>query len=1223
MPTELNKSLQQWKDVFEKVDDDLKSNISEFQSNIGEFGKLCLFYYQTYKQNISYEYVNSLVEQSKNDLNYTIKFYYNLMLSKINKTYSYILNNIPINDKPFDEILNQRIKEIMNSYNNLLNQFQTSRDSILSAKKQLSTLKVNEDNFFSIDYITNDNADKIEEEISIKCTQLIQTGRTVENNERPELIVAKFYLENGINGKQIKEVNEPIRSATFIDLQTDVFQNLIDEIYEIEQDELIRNIKNSLIEFNERLIKNFKYEKEKYTELIQEKIYKEFYTKENLENTIISFYKNGLINLDEQSKNIIVGYMDEVINNIKAHISNEAQRINDGLTSYSTNYNTFQQTLNNYKNKIYNQFYTAVISVANDFHNELLNKFYINYIEKYLEELERETQKEKFEEKQFLNISFNLKEIMNETVGFLINDYKNVSNIQINYLHDKNIQQLEELFAFSTTIKTKINNEIDNIYNSTLLPVLKKEAIYNPGDVGVTDYDFSIEITNNISNFLNIKIQQTNITINKMKGNNSIINNEEWRIPGFSKIKNEIFSKIKTSFQEFYNVYNYAELEEFKNIVFNNVNNNFKIFVKNFIPTFGKDFFDRILKYNEIQKIKSLYYNLKYSLIETLIYYIQLCSTYKSQNFPEDLKYKILTLNDLDSIVRTNNNKVISTLTSKLESFFESTKNYLVEKYISHMKIDPNIEIAFNDNIKEYIRQILDGKRYVFENEYIQSINTYIKDPFIKQYSKTLNDESKDMIYFIEKNKEDVRSKFNVLFNLKVHDVLLDIEEKLNNTLKSLEAYISHFNSFSIPDEVKIFLNNFAFNIIKPNYDSAKNILDEATRYLIKENLQKNEKVFKKSYSIKDFDSKVNEINNNLTNDFNNINESLNSYGNSKIQYKEKLEKEIARYKSLRALDDLDENKINYTHNIVDTRFGETLEKIMNSSLDIQKFVDTLNLFNEFDEKLEKYNNSINYQYSISQNNIKNNIEHYDELNEVLEELFQISNQYYSKANYSYYIVKELIINSIKQINNILEKCANATYDIIDEKYIEIKNDFKAVHEINNELKSKINIKDYNTRIENKQYVIKSQIDNYKQENEFMIDIKYEEDNKKNSKVIGFVNNRNRPEEMIIDVYSRYGQDGKFGRKMNIKLNDIMLNTNINFEVDSNNVLINTTYSHDEFEIRNEFYESREIISEECLAEICFPITEYTDIKYDTPENELPNEIIKAKTTHSNETFSF
>ncbi len=64
---------------------------------------------------MSSDYFNSVINKTKNDFNYTIKYYYNVILSKVNKTYSYILNNMPTNETPFNEILNLRINQIKQS----------------------------------------------------------------------------------------------------------------------------------------------------------------------------------------------------------------------------------------------------------------------------------------------------------------------------------------------------------------------------------------------------------------------------------------------------------------------------------------------------------------------------------------------------------------------------------------------------------------------------------------------------------------------------------------------------------------------------------------------------------------------------------------------------------------------------------------------------------------------------------------------------------------------------------------------------------------------------------------------------------------------------------------------------------------------------------------------------------------------------------------------------
>ena len=401
LPTELNSILEQWKNTYDEVYEYLNTNISKFKSSITEFSLFTTFYLSTYSQNMSWDYYDSVINKMKNDFNYTIKYYYNIILSKVNKTYSYILNNIPTNEKPFDEIINLRTNEINHSYNDLLDQILDSKNNILKLQKQLSTLKVNENNFFFINSKITENIGNINKDLGEKVGQFATLSNKNIKDDSEEIIVARFYLENAQNGKQIKENYEQVNKATFIDLQNDAYQNLIEEIWEIDQDELIKNIKNTLIESNEKILNNFKYEKEKYITILQNKVYEEYYKKEDLEKEINTIYSNGLKKLDINSKNIIYEYLNVILAKIKTHISNEAKRLSDGLTSYTNNYDVIENRLNNYEISIYNQFYNAIISVANDFYSQVIKYFYSDYIVIYLDEYKKQADEFAFKEYKF------------------------------------------------------------------------------------------------------------------------------------------------------------------------------------------------------------------------------------------------------------------------------------------------------------------------------------------------------------------------------------------------------------------------------------------------------------------------------------------------------------------------------------------------------------------------------------------------------------------------------------------------------------------------------------------------------------------------------------------------------------------------------------------------------------------------------------------------------
>ena len=119
------------------------------------------------------------------------------------------------------------------------------------------------------------------------------------------------------------------------------------------------------------------------------------------------------------------------------------------------------------------------------------------------------------------------------------------------------------------------------------------------------------------------------------------------------------------------------------------------------IPSFGNDFFDRIIFYNKNFKIESLYNNLRWGLTETLSYYISLFSVNPIKSLTKDLKLKIFSLNDLDQVIKKKNKEILDLLEVKINEFIEDSKNVLIEKYTNFLKGDVSIESGFNDKIQK------------------------------------------------------------------------------------------------------------------------------------------------------------------------------------------------------------------------------------------------------------------------------------------------------------------------------------------------------------------------------------------------------------------------------------------------------------------------------------------------------------------------------------------
>ena len=1223
LPSELNNIIDLWRNIFDKVNENITSAINEFKYPINEIGIIGNLYYQLYKNNISTDYINSIIEQRKNDLNYSIKYYYNLIISKVNEMNSYILNNLPkpTNEKFFDDILNQRISEVKQVLNNCLNTLKSSKIKYLEMNTQLPILNLNINDYFSINSIINPINNNFKNEIYKKYIESLTLIEKVKKNISLESINGKMYIENLNFEKESDNIFDTINKGTFLDLKNNVYKDLIENNMKVDIDELINDIKTNLKESNESLSQKFKKEEEKYSNILKNKIYEEFFTPQELKNKINLIYSNGLNSIDSKSKDKILGYINEIIDKIKSHIIKEVQRLTNELTSYTKNYNSIVNTLNNYKNEIYKIIYSDIILIPNEFYSKINDKFYINYIQKYLNQYlnyANITIEEKYE---FLNMPINLKEIINKNVLLHINEYKNIAFSQIKFLHDSKIQELNKLFIFEN-IKKTINDELTNIYNNQLLPTLKKYAIYNSGSVGCADYDLSNLIKVDINDFILIKIRQIELILRKMKGKEYEIN-DNWRIPDFSLFQKNEFAKIKNSFNAFFKENKEYEINEFKYFVDQYNKNNFKKIINNFIPIFGKDFFDNVFDYNNIQKIKSVYNNLKYSLNQTLSYYKKLVELYPDIIIPEDLKLNILSLKNFTTIIKIKNNNIINALNSKLNLLFEENANIFIEKYINFIKNDVSLKLNFNDKIISIIEKVLLEKKNVLNKEYSDMINIQIKNPMIEKYKNSLNKESNDAIKIIEDNLKKIEASFKQIKTIKISNVINENQIKLNNLLKSITEYNNYIKSFRIPNEVLKFFDEFSSKYLLPQYEKLYLILFDLSKNYIVKNLDKNSNNYKNYYLIKDFMDKSNDVNQSTEKYFIKINENIKDYGEDENKILKNINKEIIKYEDGIKTEEM-------KHHL---KLDETLEKLKNSSNSVNECIQNLSLFNTFNETINKYINLINLQYNNSLEKVKK-YKYDNETNLMLiknlDEVKKHTLDYYSKTKSKYNEVKEYIKNNISEMDKLINLCINITYDIISKKYINIKNNYKPIKTIKKKQESLINLEKYIWKGDEETYQINTKIDKYFYDNEIIFDIQFEKEDKLKPIIIGKIINRNKPQSLIFDVFPLLGSGCvKTGTLITANFNNISLSVDFNFDNYNNLFKINTTIDFDEYEVSYNKYQiktnkfiKKMIGGIEFLVLLCSGNGEQ-NISENNNNNGLKAKVIKAKRNFIKEIYDY
>ena len=91
-------------------------------------------------QNITRDYVNSLITHQRNEFNYTIGYYYNYLFKLINISHNYIINQIPIGQKGLTLISDTRKQEINEFFSDLIKNISQLKDEYLGINKQLEAI---------------------------------------------------------------------------------------------------------------------------------------------------------------------------------------------------------------------------------------------------------------------------------------------------------------------------------------------------------------------------------------------------------------------------------------------------------------------------------------------------------------------------------------------------------------------------------------------------------------------------------------------------------------------------------------------------------------------------------------------------------------------------------------------------------------------------------------------------------------------------------------------------------------------------------------------------------------------------------------------------------------------------------------------------------------------------------------------------------------------------
>jgi len=1197
----LNNISFQWNQYFHNIYIDIEKNIDNFKSSINELSNMTEFYLSILNTNITQNYINSIVKHQKSEFNYTITYYYNILLKLVKSSYQLVISKLPFNQIGFNNIINKRKNEVNDIFNKLIKNIEDSLNQALNPEHQLNILHVDETNFFDINDILKIN------NISTynNLTSILRNIYKLKNNKSNDEVSlsARFYLQNSESGRQIEELYEQIDKKEFVYLNLEKFKHILDENWIFDQDQFIKDLKGILYNSNLEAQKELKIEKEKYISVLEEEITRA-YTKEEISIKINKEYKAGVKNLELSQINEINKNINDILDKIQKEFTKEAKLLKESSTSYNKDLTKIQERVLYYKDHIIENVKTNLFGIINTFFKNINDTIYTYYIKGLNEFISQaKTESSHFGEIRLLSNSYNIGELINNITNDLAKDYKNFVKYEIKSNYDETYLNIKKIYENQNWEKL-INDKIEESYNSILYPVLKEVAKFNIGIIGYNPYDLNDNIIKDINEVISTKINNIKNIMDSTKGDNFEIDLKNWKIMDFSIIYIKINS-ICRSLQRFILSEDNNEKEKVDNFLKDIIISNFNNLLDNFISSFGNSFLERITNYNENFKISSLYNNLKYSLNPTTEYYNSLQISSKIKALTKDLKLKIYSLNNLDLSIQEKNKEVLDLLNKEIYEFIEDSQIFLVKKYKAFFINDVSIEQSFSGLIREEIIKNLNFLENNFNDNYLNLMKNYFKDKLISSYTTIINKKTSEIILKVTEERENLKSKLDDLFSLEPDIVLNEINNKINNTLYSVYLFNSHCNSFQISQDLEDYLYNFGIMNIQPKFNGIMKILNNEAKYIIVNKIDNNSLEYKNYYDNKEFIEKVDLTNEEIKKIYiNNINEAINNYG--KEEYPINLEKEIERQsqKIKRRLNQpLTDEEIenDYKEKFADKALDDTLSKILISSNNAKRFIDYYENFDIFDKIINENINKLNIAYKKSLKIIKDNYfseELSNELNKKLIYLKNLTIDYFNSINQSFCDLKSYLKSSINDINNNINKCANLTYITFSEKY-EALSKIEEINSVTNiylgEISDSIIISNQN-KITTVNYTI-SQISKKAQ---FKSKIEFEEEGGiKKPKITASIINEIMPKRIYFKFINPGNGAGDIIEKVNIVPNNVNFTMSFNFSVKSKDLHIITVTDFGSYNYTKELIQIQIISKVKCLdiqgINFCFSSIEYNE----------------------------
>ena len=1193
-----------WVNSFDILNERINNNIDKFKYTINELGLISLIYNSIISQNITNAFHDSIISHQKTEFNYTISYYYNCLIQNVSSYMQSIYNQIPTNQEGFNNITNLRRNEVNDLINKLINDIKESKSEALSHERQVYILNVSSSNFFKTNSILTQSKKNTNSTLNSKGYELYNINNGKNFNEFA--LASRFYLENSLNGWQIEEYYKPINNNLFIYLKSEEFKNLLRNSMIFDQDDLINQLNIRFNKTDLEIKNDFLVKKEEYKERLDDKI-SSLYSQGKIEEKLDFKYSNSLKNIDNNMVESIKKDIQNILNKIKEQMSNEEKRLKEQATSYSNNFTTIRETIQKYKTEIFEKYKTIIDNIVNNTYESIMNTIYNNHFKIFLEEYKEKAYNFSLDCKDYetMKSSYNIGTIMYEMVEVIVNSYQNYTKNLIEIKKEKYLK-IKQNEAKLDEIKKLIDDEISQKF-SGLLEILQKRFTSNTGD---DNYDFNEEIRDSINSEIKTNIDNINNTLKTIQVE---VNTMGWEQLDYSD--EEPFSSIQKDFEFFINNKIDSEQKGIDKFLEEIIYNNFNKLINNVILTFGKEYFERVMKYNENFRITNLYQNLKYSLAVSMQYYSSLYSLKKKYGtLTKDLKLKLYKLNDLNLIAQEKNDIILNNLEKDIDDLIKNSFNYILETYKEYLENDASLEMYFTNTTITQIKSKVSEMNSTLSKYYKDLLNKECKSKFIDSYTKVMNAQTNEMIQIVEDLKIQIRLTIDDLFTVDIEKILNQTNYLLNLTLDSIKEYEVNFQSFKFPENLISFFDSYGDNKIQVAYEGLETLINKITKNETLTHLENNIKIFNDNLELSKFVEDKNNIYIEIKNNYiDKIIDAINTYG--KEEYPNKLNDEIHRLQSrrLRRLNGEETQTDIYEEIKEDSNeksISQNLNKLLLKSENTINYIKTFESFDKFNEIIDKDIKKLNISYKETKqiiDNAYNQDDIFTFLNEKLEILYEYALNYYNTMKNIYNSLRNYIDSSLYEIDEELNLCTNETYKTFIQKFENIsKNSVPFDEEQNKDEKKNITL-EYTKSSENFEYEAKANILLINENARFIYNLLIEgEGRMKEAKVVASVINKIKPLKTNLEISENIPDScAKKYQTIDIDFNTVNYTTNLFF--DSKYNIMNVSLDKDfiyEYKLQDYEIEKDENIEDR----ICF-------IYLGVPHCISQNKCIEAKKT--------